>query len=55
LPGTAVGTSQTIDFWLSDGRANNLLSLVDFIGVNIYPAWDWQHADGNNQPTITSG
>jgi exo-beta-1,3-glucanase (GH17 family) len=50
LPSTAVGTSQTIDFWLSDGRANNVLPLVDFIGVNIYPAWDWQHADSNNQP-----
>ena len=50
LPGTAVGTSQTIDFWLSDGRANSLLNLVDFIGVNIYPAWNWQQADGNNQP-----
>jgi len=50
FPGTAVGTSQTIDFWLSDGRANNLLPLVDFIGVNIYPAWDWQRGDGNNQP-----
>jgi exo-beta-1,3-glucanase (GH17 family) len=24
--------------------------LVDFIGVNIYPAWDWQRADANNQP-----
>ena len=50
MPGTAAGTSQTIDFWLSDGRASNLLNLVDFIGVNIYPAWDWEHADGNNQP-----
>ena len=50
FPGTAVGTSQTIGFWLSDGRAAQLLPLVDFIGANIYPAWDWAHADGNNQP-----
>src|SRR5262245_55303486 len=50
LPSTAVGTSQTIDFWLSDGRASSLLPLVDFIGVNIYPAWDWSRADSNNQP-----
>jgi exo-beta-1,3-glucanase (GH17 family) len=50
FPGTPVGTSQTIGFWLSDGRAAPLLTLVDFIGANIYPAWDWTHADGNNQP-----
>ncbi len=50
LPQTPVGTSQTSDFWLSDGRAGQLLPLVDFIGVNIYPAWDWSQADANNQP-----
>jgi exo-beta-1,3-glucanase (GH17 family) len=50
FPGTPVGTSQKIDFWLSDGRAASLLPLVDFVGVNIYPAWDWSRADGNNQP-----
>jgi len=50
FPGTPVGTSQTIGFWLSDGRAAPLLPLADFIGANIYPAWDWTHADGNNQP-----
>jgi exo-beta-1,3-glucanase (GH17 family) len=36
--------------WLSDRRAEQLLPLVDFIGVNLYPAWDWQRADANNQP-----
>ena len=50
FPQIPVGTSQTIDFWLSDGRAAQLLPLVDFIGVNIYPAWDWTRADANNQP-----
>jgi hypothetical protein len=38
LPQVPVGTSQTIGFWSTDGRAAQLLSLVDFIGVNIYPA-----------------
>jgi exo-beta-1,3-glucanase (GH17 family) len=47
FPHTPVGTSQTATFWLSDGRAEQLLHLVDFIGVNIYPAWDWQQADAN--------
>jgi hypothetical protein len=37
LPGIPVGTSQTSDFWLNDGRAGKILPLVDFIGVNIYP------------------
>ncbi len=50
FPQTPVGASQTSAFWLSDGRAAQLLPLVDFIGVNIYPAWDWHHADANNQP-----
>jgi exo-beta-1,3-glucanase (GH17 family) len=50
FPLTPVGTSQTSTFWLSDGRAEQLVPLVDFIGVNIYPAWDWQRADANNQP-----
>lgn len=50
FPRTPVGTSQTSTFWLSDGRAEQLLPLLDFIGVNIYPAWDWQRADANNQP-----
>lgn len=45
-----VGTSQQSNFWLADSRAQQLLPLVDFIGVNIYPAWNWQQADGNNQP-----
>ena len=50
FPQIPTGTSQTIGFWLSDGRAAQLLPLVDFIGVNIYPAWDWTRADANNQP-----
>ncbi len=50
FPQIPIGTSQTIGFWLSDGRAAQLLPLVDFIGVNIYPAWDWTRADANNQP-----
>jgi glucan 1,3-beta-glucosidase len=50
FPQTPVGTSQTSTFWLSNGPAEQLLPLVDFIGVNIYPAWDWQQADANNQP-----
>jgi exo-beta-1,3-glucanase (GH17 family) len=50
FPQIPIGSSQTIGFWLSDGRAAQLLPLVDFIGVNIYPAWDWTRADANNQP-----
>ncbi len=50
FPQMPVGTSQTSSFWLSDARAEQILPLVDFIGVNIYPAWDWQQADANNQP-----
>ena len=50
FPQVPVGTAQTTDFWLTDGRAAQLLPLVDLIGVNIYPAWDWTRADGNNQP-----
>ena len=50
FPQVPVGTSQTSGFWLSDGRAGQLLPLVDFIGVNIYPAWNWGQADANNQP-----
>jgi exo-beta-1,3-glucanase (GH17 family) len=50
FPQIPAGTSQTIGFWLSDGRAAQLLPLVDFVGVNIYPAWDWTRADANNQP-----
>jgi exo-beta-1,3-glucanase (GH17 family) len=50
FPQIPVGTSQRSNFWLSDARAGQLLPLVDFIGVNIYPAWDWAQADGNNQP-----
>ena len=50
FPQTPVGTSQTSGFWLSDGRAAALLPLVDFVGVNIYPAWDWARADANHQP-----
>jgi exo-beta-1,3-glucanase (GH17 family) len=52
LPQVPVGTSQTTGFWLTDGCAAQLLSLVDFIGVNIYPAWDWTRADANNQQPI---
>jgi len=56
FPQIPVGTSQTTGFWLSDGRAAQLLSLVDFIGANIYPAWDWTRADANNQPIgVTPG
>jgi exo-beta-1,3-glucanase (GH17 family) len=50
FPRTPVGTSQRSHFWLSDRRAGQLLPLVDFIGVNIYPVWDWDRADANNQP-----
>ena len=50
FPHIPVGTSQTIDFWLFDGRATQLLPLVDFVGVNVYPAWEWTRADANNQP-----
>ena len=50
FPQVPVGTSQTIGFWLSDGRTAQLLPLVDFVGVNIYPAWEWTRADAHNQP-----
>jgi glucan 1,3-beta-glucosidase len=50
FPQIPIGTSQTIGFWLTDGGAAQLLPLVDFIGVNIYPAWEWTRADANNQP-----
>jgi glucan 1,3-beta-glucosidase len=50
FPQTPVSTSQTSSFWLADPRAAQLLPLVDFIGVNIYPVWDWASPDANNQP-----
>ncbi len=50
FPQVPVGTSQTADFWLSNPNAGQMLDLVDFLGANIYPAWDWSQADGNNQP-----
>jgi exo-beta-1,3-glucanase (GH17 family) len=50
FPQIPVGTSQRSNFWLSDARAEQLVPLVDFVGVNIYPAWDWAHSDVNNQP-----
>jgi len=50
LPNLPLGTAQKVEFWLSDGRAASLLPLVDFVGVNIYPAWDWTRADASNQP-----
>ena len=50
FPQVPVGTSQTANFWLFDGRAAQLLPLVDFLGANIYPAWDWGRADPSNQP-----
>jgi glucan 1,3-beta-glucosidase len=53
LPQVPVGTSQTTGFWLTDGRAVQLLPLVDFIGVNIYPAWDWTRADAKQPIGVT--
>jgi exo-beta-1,3-glucanase (GH17 family) len=50
FPQVPVGTAQTIGFWLTDDRAAQLLPLVDFVGVNIYPAWNWKRADDNKQP-----
>ena len=50
FPQTPVGSSQTAGFWLSSPQASELLPLVDFIAVNIYPAWDWEKADAENQP-----
>jgi len=50
FPKVPVGTSQTTGFWLSDGRAASLLPLVDFVGANIYPPWDWSRADAKYQP-----
>lgn len=50
FPRTPVSSSQTAGFWLTDPRAADLLPLVDFIAVNIYPAWDWEKADDRNQP-----
>jgi exo-beta-1,3-glucanase (GH17 family) len=50
FPNIPVGTSQKTGFWLDDERAGKILSSVDFIGVNICPAWEWSRADSNNQP-----
>jgi exo-beta-1,3-glucanase (GH17 family) len=50
FPQTPVSTAQTSGFWLTDSRASQLLPRVDFIGVNIYPNWDWTNPDANNQP-----
>jgi len=50
FPQTPVGSSQTAGFWLTDPRAAEIVALVDFIAVNIYPAWDWQKADADLQP-----
>jgi len=54
FPQIPVGTSQTINFWLSDNRAAPLLPRVDFVGVNIYPAWNWTEAGEYNQPICAS-
>ena len=50
FPQIPVGTAQTSGFWLADSRASQILPLVDFIGVNIYPVWNWTKPDANNQP-----
>jgi exo-beta-1,3-glucanase (GH17 family) len=50
FPQTPVSTAQTIGFWLTDSRASQVLPPVDFVGVNVYPAWDWTKPDANNQP-----
>ncbi len=50
FPRTPVGSSQTAGFWLADARAAEIQPLVDFIAVNIYPNWDWEKADADNQP-----
>jgi glucan 1,3-beta-glucosidase len=50
FPQTPVSSSQTAGFWLTDPRADEILPLVDFIAVNIYPAWDWEKADADLQP-----
>jgi exo-beta-1,3-glucanase (GH17 family) len=50
FPQTPVSTAQTTGFWLADSRASQILPLVDFIGVNIYPDWDWTKPNANNQP-----
>ena len=50
FPQTPVSTSQTAGFWLTDPGAVDILPLVDFIAVNIYPAWNWERADADLQP-----
>ncbi len=50
FPDTPVSSSETAGFWLTDPRAAEIARLVDFIAVNIYPAWDWEKADADLQP-----
>lgn len=50
-----VGTAQRTDFWLTDPTAADLANVCDFIGVNVYPEWNWQSPDANNQPKSGSG
>lgn len=50
-----VGSAQKTDFWLYDLSAPDLANACDFIAVNLYPGWNWQGTDNNNQPTNGSG
>jgi len=54
FPQTPVSTAQTTGFWLTDPRASQVLPLVDFVAVNIYPEWNWASPNAANQP-VNSG
>ena len=51
-PKVPVSTAQTSDFWLNDASAAALANKCDFIAVNIYPHWNWNKPDANNQPKL---
>ena len=53
-PNVPVSSAQTTDFWLNDPNALTLASKCDFIAVNIYPNWNWNNPDTNNQPQLQS-
>ncbi|WP_119327662.1 glycoside hydrolase family 17 protein [Cysteiniphilum halobium] len=51
-PLVPVGTAQTTAFWLTNLAALEIAKDSDFIGVNIYPQWDWNNPDKYNQPQL---
>lgn len=56
-PQTRVSSAQTTGFWNNSTNPDviSLSNKCDFIAVNIYPDWNWQSPDANNQPKNALG